>query len=58
MIGGGKVRVTLIKLGPLRCLIPTIMEHSGECNNERGTEVFNDMICASCFILDVEIEML
>jgi hypothetical protein len=58
MIGGGEVRVTLIKLGPLISFMPTGMEHRGECNNGRATEAFNDTICAPCFILDVEIELL
>jgi hypothetical protein len=58
MIGGGEVRVTLIKLGPLRCLMPKGMEHCGECSNGRVTEAVSDMICAPCFILDVELELL
>jgi len=58
LIGGGEVRVMLIKLGLLRCLIPIGMEHYGECNNKRETEAFINMICAPCFILDVEMELL
>jgi hypothetical protein len=58
LIGGGKVRVTLIKLGPLRCLMPTRMEHCGECINERANKEINDIICAPCFIFDVEMELL
>ena len=58
MIGGSEVRVMLIKLGTLRCLMPIGMEHGGECRNERSTEAVNDMICAPCIILDVEMELL
>jgi hypothetical protein len=54
MIGGGEVRVTLIKLGPLRHLMPIGMEQCGECSNGRATEVVSDTICAPCFILDVD----
>jgi hypothetical protein len=58
MIGGGKVWILLIKLGPLRCIMSTGMEHSGECSHERLTEADNDRICAPCLILDVEMELL
>jgi hypothetical protein len=58
LIGGGEVRVTLIKLGPLRSLMPTVMEHCGECSNGRMTEVVIDTIYAPCFILDVDMELL
>jgi hypothetical protein len=58
MIDGGEVRVTMIKLGPLRCLMPIRMEHYGECSNGRVTEAVNDMICAPCFILDLEMELM
>jgi hypothetical protein len=34
------------------------MEHSDECNHGRSTEEVNDMICAPCNILDVEMELL
>jgi hypothetical protein len=58
LIGGGKVRILLINLGPLKCLMPTGMEHGGECNHGRLTEVVSDMICAPCLILDVDMELL
>jgi hypothetical protein len=58
MIGGGEVRISLIKLGPLRCLMPIGMEKNDECNNGRSTKVVNDTICAPCLILDVEMELL
>jgi hypothetical protein len=58
LIGGGKVRISLIKLGPLRCLMPIGMEHSGECSHGRSTEAVIDTICAPCLIIDVEKEML
>ena len=58
LIRGDEVRVTLIKLGPLRCLMPIGMEHYGECSNGRATVEIGNMICAPCFILDVEMELL
>jgi 3-hydroxyisobutyrate dehydrogenase-like beta-hydroxyacid dehydrogenase len=58
LIGGGEVTVTLIKLGPLICFMPIGMEHCGEGSNGRATKVVNNMICAPCFILDVEMELL
>jgi hypothetical protein len=57
-IGGGEVRVMRINLGPLRYLMPTGMEHCHECNNNRVTKVVSDMICAPCFIVDVEMKLL
>jgi hypothetical protein len=44
VIVGGEVQILLINLGPLRCLMSTGMEHSGECSHERPTEALNDMI--------------
>jgi hypothetical protein len=58
LIGGGEVWILLIKLGPLRCLMSTGMEHGGECSHGRSTEAVSDTICASCIILDVEMELL
>jgi hypothetical protein len=58
LIGGGEVRILLIKLGPLKCLMPIGMEHGGECIHGRMTEVVKDTICAPCLILDVEMELL
>jgi hypothetical protein len=57
-IGGGEIKISLIKLGPLRCLISTGMEYGGDCNNGRSTEAVNDMIFALSLILDVEMELL
>ena len=34
------------------------MEHGGECSHSRSTEAINDMICAPCLILDVDMELL
>jgi hypothetical protein len=36
----------------------TGMDHGGEFSHERSTKAVNDMICASCIILDVEMELL
>ena len=58
MIGGGKVWILLIKLGPLRCLMFTKMENGGECSHKRSNEAVSDMIFAPCIILDVEMELL
>jgi hypothetical protein len=58
MIGGGEFRISLINLGPLICLMPTGMEHSGQCSHGRSTEAVSDSIYVPCIILDVEIELL
>jgi hypothetical protein len=58
MIGGGKVHILLIKLGPLKCLMSTGIEHGGECSHGRSTKPFSDMICALFLILDVDIKLL
>jgi hypothetical protein len=58
LIGGGKVWIFLINLGRLRCLMSIEMENSGECSHRRLNEVFSDMICAPCIILDVDMEIL
>jgi hypothetical protein len=58
MIGGDEVRISLIKLVPLRCLMPIGMEHGGECNNVRLTEAINNTIFSPYLILDVEMELL
>jgi hypothetical protein len=58
LIGGGEVRVMLIKLGPRICLMPIEMEHCGECINGRTTEAVSDTIYAPCFMFDVEMELL
>jgi hypothetical protein len=38
--------------------MPIVMEHGGECNYGKSTEAVNDMICAPCLILDVDMEVL
>jgi hypothetical protein len=58
MIGGGEVRISLIKLGLLRCLMPIRIERSCECSHGRLIEAVNDMICAPYLILDVKMEFL
>jgi hypothetical protein len=58
LIGGDEVQILMIKLGPLRCIMSTRMEHDGECSHGWSTEEFKDTICAPCLILDVEMELL
>ena len=55
---GEKFQILLIKLGPLRCLMPIGIEHDGECIHVRLTEAVNYMICALCLILDVDMELI
>jgi hypothetical protein len=57
VIGGGEVRILLIKLGPLRYPMPKIMEHGGECSHGSSTEAINDTIFSPCLILDVDMEL-
>jgi hypothetical protein len=58
LIDGGEVKILLIKLEPLKCLMPTGMEKGGECSHMRSIEAVSDTICAPCIILDVEMELL
>jgi hypothetical protein len=58
MIGGGKLWMLLMKLGPLRCFMSIGMEHSGECSHMRLTKESSDMIGDTCLILDVDMELL
>jgi hypothetical protein len=58
LIGGGEVWILLIKLGPLRCLMSTGMEKSGECSHGRSTEAVNNKICAPYLILDFVMELM
>jgi hypothetical protein len=58
LVGGGEVRVYLIELGPSRCLMDARVYHRGECCDRRSVEAISDVIGTSCFILDVEVELL
>jgi hypothetical protein len=58
MIGGGEVRISPIKLGPLRCLKPRGMEYDAEFSHGRSTKAINDTICAPCLIIYVDMELL
>jgi hypothetical protein len=58
LLGGGVVRVCLIELGPSRGLMTTRVSHRGECRDWRSAEAINDVVDASYFILDVEVELL
>jgi hypothetical protein len=58
LVGGGEVRVYLIELGPSRGLMATRIYHRGEFHDWRSAKAINDVIGASCFILDVEVELL
>ena len=58
LVGGGKVWVCLIELGPSRGLMAIRVYHCSECRNWRSAEAINDAIGSSCFILDVELELL
>jgi hypothetical protein len=57
-VGGGKVWVYLIELGPSGGLISAIFYHRGECRDWWSAEAINDVVGASYFILDVEVELL
>jgi hypothetical protein len=58
MIGGGEVRISLIKLGSFICLMSIGMDHGGEGSHRRSTEAVSDTIFSPYFILDVEMELL
>jgi hypothetical protein len=58
LVGGGKVWVCPIELGPSRGLMDARFYHCGECHKWWYVEAIKDMVGASCFILDVEVELL
>jgi hypothetical protein len=58
LIGGGEVRISLIKLGSFISLMSIGMDHGGEGIHRRSTEAVSDTIFSPCFILDVEMELL
>jgi hypothetical protein len=58
LVGGGKFWVYLIDLGPSRGLMAAILYHPGECHDWQSIEAISDVLGASCFILDVEVELL
>jgi hypothetical protein len=58
MVGGSKVWIFLIKLGPLRSFMSIGMEHSGECSHRRPTEEVRKIIADTCLRIDVEMELL
>jgi hypothetical protein len=51
-------KVYLIDLGLSKGLMVARFYHHGECRDWWSTEEINDMVGASCFILDVEVELL
>jgi hypothetical protein len=58
LVGGGEVKIYIIKLGPSICLMAARVYHHGVYHNWQSIEAISDMIGASCFILDVEVELL
>jgi len=58
LVGDDEVEISLIELGPSGGLVATGFYHCGECYNSRAAEVINDMVDASCLILDVDMELL
>jgi hypothetical protein len=58
MIGGGDVKISMIKLGPFICLMPKEMENGGECSDGRLIKAVSDMIFSPCLILDVDMELM
>jgi hypothetical protein len=58
LVGGGEVRVYLIELGPSIGLMAIRVYHYGECRDWRSAKEISDVVGASCFILDVEVELL
>jgi hypothetical protein len=58
LVGGGGVRACLIELGPSRGLMAARVYHRGECHDWWFAEAINEAIGDSCFILDVEVELL
>jgi hypothetical protein len=58
LVGGGKIQVYLIELVPSRGLMVARVYHHGKCRDWWSTEAISDVVGASCFKLDVEVELL
>jgi hypothetical protein len=58
LVGVGEVRIYLIEVGPSGGLVAARVEHYGECHDWRSVEAIIDSVVTSCFILDVEVELL
>ena len=58
LVGGGEVWVYLIELGPFIGLMAVGVYHHGECRDWWSVEAINNAVGASCFILNVEVELL
>jgi hypothetical protein len=50
--------ITLVELGPFRCLMARGVEHRDQGYNWRSTEVVIDTIGGMCLIFDVKMELL
>ena len=58
LISVGEVRICLIEVGPSKGLVATRIERCGECHDWRSVKAIKDSVGTSCFILDVEVELL
>jgi hypothetical protein len=58
LVGVGEVKICLIEVGPSRGLMAARIKHFGECCDWRLVEEINDSVSTSCFILDVQAEVL
>jgi hypothetical protein len=58
MLGVGVVRICLIEVGPSGGIMATRIEHCGECHDWMSDKAISDLVGTSCFILDVEVELL
>jgi hypothetical protein len=59
LVGGGEVKVCLIEVGPsIGLMAIRVYKHRGECHDWRLVEAIDNSVGTSCFILDVEVELL
>jgi hypothetical protein len=58
LVGGGKVWVYLIEFGPSKSLMDGRVWHSGECCDWQFVEAIDDVVGASYFIIEVNVELL
>jgi hypothetical protein len=58
LVGVDEVRICLIEVGPSGGIVVARIEHYGECREWRSAEAINNSVGTSCFILDVEVELL
>jgi hypothetical protein len=58
LVGVGEVMICLIEVGPSGGLMVVRIKHCVEFCDWRSADAINDSVGTSCFILDVEVELM